>query len=102
MRASQNAHKCVGKCSCADILKLITNNNNNNILYPYLVTGNVCNTKPRTTYFRFDAGLIDVYEPLDGKPMLTLMYADGPGYMVHRMKDDTYTRRMNLTNFHRM
>ena len=75
--------------------------NNSNVVCPYLVTGNLCTTQSRTTHFHFDAGLTDIDEPIDGKPMLTLTYADGPGYMVHRMENDTYTTRMNLTNVHR-
>ena len=34
----------------------------------------------------------------DGKPMLTLTYADGPGYKVHRMKNGHEVPRKDLTH----
>ena len=36
--------------------------------------------------------------PDDGKPMLTLTYADGPGYKVHRMKNGHEIPRKDLTH----
>lgn len=36
-------------------------------------------------------------KPEDGKPALTLMYADGLGYYAHRVKNGVEVPRMDLT-----
>ena len=48
----------------------------------------------------YATGLIDTANsaPLDGKPILTLSYADGPGYVIHHTVNGTDAPRKNLTN----